>query len=139
MKKIKANHVYIWEEGSAILGYCKISINGIKDEFGAGYEIADRKGKKVKHGLAKNRAIRQVKIQFANSMDAIRIYGKKVLDKEGNIDQQEFLKYERALERTKAKSGIVDLEEREDFTKLKDLKVKMITEEDSIKLGISNE
>jgi hypothetical protein len=130
---IEKNQIYLWEEGLAILGYSYISINGVEEEFGAGYEIGNNK-----NGLAKNRAIRQVKIQFANVIDAIKLYGKKILDKEGNIDQKEFLNYEKAIQRSKAKIGLIDLKEKNKFTKLKDLKVNMITEDQANKLQISN-
>lgn len=134
--QIKENEIYIWEQGNAILGFCKVSINGIEEEFGAGYEIANKNGKKVKNGLAKNRAIRQVKIQFANVIDALKLHGKKILDNEGNIDPKEFLKVEEAIQRKKIKSGKTELEEEGLLTKLKDLKINMITEEESFKLNI---
>ena len=136
--QIKDNEVYIWEENGAILGFCKVSINGINEEFGAGYAIEDKKGNIVKHALAKNRAIRQVKIQMANVMDALKLYGDKILDKFGNIDQQEFLKQEKAIQRNKAKTGLVDLEEKEVFTKLKDLKINMIDSNQANELGIGD-
>lgn len=135
---IKDNEVYIWEENGAILGFCKVSINGIKEEFGAGFAIEDLEGNKTKDGLAKNRAIRQVKIQFANVMDAIKLYGDKIIDKFGNIDQQEFLKQEKAIQRKKAKTKLVDLEEKDIFMKLKDLKINMIDYNQANKLGIGN-
>jgi len=137
--KIKENQVYIWEQGNCILGFCKVSINGIEEEFGGGYEITDREGKETKSGLAKNRAIRQVKIQFANVMDAVRFYGKKILDKEGNVDPKKFLEYETAKKRTEAKNILKKVFKKEEKpTQLKDLKVSMITEEESFKLGIAN-
>lgn len=135
--KIEENIVYLWEESNTILGFCKVNINGIREEFGAGYEIADKDGKKAKHALAKNRAIRQVKIQFLNVFDALKMYGKKILDSEGNIDPNEFLKQEKAIQRKKAKSGIVDLNEKDKFTKLKDLKVNVINSEIANKLRIN--
>lgn len=135
---IKENEIYLWEENGAILGFCKVSINGVKEEFGGGYAIETKEGKKSSDGLARNRAIRQVKIQFANVIDAIKIYGDKIIDKFGNIDQQEFLKQEKAIQRNKLKTGFVDLEEKEVFTKLKDLKVNMIDSNQANKLGIGN-
>lgn len=130
---LKKNLVYIWEEGDVILGFCRVAVNGIEEDFGGGFKIEHKDGKKTQDGLAKNRAIRQVKLQFANVLEALRIYGKKILDKEGNIDPQEFLKYEKALQRkmfkTKDKEAKIVIQ-------LKNLKTKMITEEIANKLNI---
>ncbi len=130
---IKKNQIYIWEEDDAILGFAKLSINGITEEFGGGYKIVKKDGSPTKSGFARNKAIRQVKIQFANVINALKIYGGKILDKEGNIDPQEFLKYEKALQRKRVKWGLIN---RDNFVKLKDLKVNMIDTKKSIKLGI---
>ena len=135
---INENEIYLWEEGGNILGFCSINIKGIKEDFGGGFAIENKEGKKEKNGLARNRAIRQVKIQFANVIDALKIYGKEVLDSYGNIDPKKFTEKEKALQRMRVKNDIVAFVKEDMITKLKDLKVNMITTEESIKLGIGN-
>ncbi len=130
---IKKNLVYLWEEGGAILGFCRIDINDVNEDFGGGFRIETKDGEATQDGLAKNRAVHQVKLQFMNVFEAIKIYGKKILDKEGNVDPQEFLKYEKALQRKIAKTKDPEVDT---LMKLKELKTKMITEKESRRLNI---
>lgn len=137
--KIKNNVVYLWEEGNAILGFCKVKTKDVDEEFGGGYEFANRDGKKAKHALAKNRAIRQVKTQFVNVFNALKLYGKKILDSQGNIDPKKFLEFETAIQRKKAKSDKIDINETDNLLKIKDLKIEMIDSDIANKLRIGNE
>jgi len=134
--KATTNTVYLWEENAAILGYAKFDINGVKESFGGGYKIEDKDEKKSKSGLHKNRAIRQVKTQFVNVVNALNLYGDKILDKEGNVDPKEFLSYEKASSRSiaKGKKEAVD-----DLMDIKKLKTKMLTFKQASKLNLSNE
>lgn len=94
--KLKTFTIYIWRNGKNMEGAAPVVTNdGIKDIYRAGWKIEkDPEAQKNKEQHQQWRARINVKRLINNTLNVINWYGKKVLDKNGNVDTKKFDKLE---------------------------------------------
>lgn len=143
-KLLNPNVIYTWIEKDVVFGTIRIVFDGFDELFGYGYKIEDNPAIVKKRDLSYNiinqkRAFTQVKIQLLNTYNALRLYGKKILDNDGNIDWKKYMWAERVNQNTPKNGIIIDLNESHPIIPLVDFKsIKEITYQEACNLGINN-
>lgn len=85
---MRAWTIYLWEEGNVVFGATPlVTVDGIREIFYETCEYGSTKRERFQ-------AISQVKKQLLNTMNAINWYGKKVLNKKGEVDHKKFMELE---------------------------------------------
>jgi hypothetical protein len=86
MNKIKPNTVYVWRDGDVYYAAAKVVFDGYQHIYGYGWKVerpfwSETLSETVPIQRARHSAITVVQ----NTLNAIRLYGKNVLDLKGNV------------------------------------------------------
>ena len=148
-KKLTPNVIYYWNEGDRITGAMQIKVKGVNDLYGYSFLIEDnpflieqmkKDGKNVDKDFTlvnTKKATQQVKIQLSNVYNALMVHGKKVLDKNGDIDPELFKEAEVKLSKKKTKNGVILPKEFESpFIALKDFKTIQLTSKEAVQYNL---
>ncbi|MEO5367793.1 MAG: hypothetical protein H7831_15820 [Magnetococcus sp. WYHC-3] len=123
--EIKPWTIYLWRRGDKMEGASPVvTKDGIKSIYAFGWEIEkipDAKRNELKH--QEWRAKVNVKNLLNNTLNVINWYGKKVLDRQGNIDPMKF----QQLEAAAAYQAVQNKVDMDDLYKIRKFPVKEIT------------
>ena len=124
-KEIPAWTIYLWRNGDKMEGAAPVATrDGFKSIFCYGWEI--EKVPDVKRNEDKHQAWRakvNVKNILNNTLNAVNWYGKKILDRKGNIDKEKFQSAELATAMQAKKQGV----DMDDLYQIKRFPIKNIT------------
>ena len=96
IEKAKLNTVYVWQDGNVICAAAKVLLNDQEQLYGYSWKIEKpfwSKNTNTKMWIRRARHNSITHVQ--NTLNAIRLYGKKILDRNGNVSWTEFRRQER--------------------------------------------
>ena len=111
-KKIKPFIVYVFRDDHTYYAVGRaFKRNGIDEIYQYGFKIEKDPNKKIFNFKRnqENRARREVITRVSNALNAIYAYGKKVLDRDGNISVEKFEQCERRVAEKNTPENVGDL------------------------------
>lgn len=104
IKKLLPYTIYLFQKDKILYGVARADVNKEEIFFGQGFKIEKDKNSKL-NTLANmtRRARRSVVASVSNSLNAVQMFGKKVLDKDGQVNWEQFQieEFKRAFELAK--------------------------------------
>lgn len=106
---IKAWTIYLWEHNKAYHGAAPVvTKDGIRDIYRTTWEFTSNPDKKLNAPRHQRfRAKSYCKNQLTDTLNIINWYGKKVLDRTGNIDPKKFEEQEILAALSASKTGLI--------------------------------
>lgn len=90
-KKLQPFAIYIFSDKREIYAASLVDKDGIREVYGQGFKLTkDKKSKLNSPAQIKRRAKRSVVNALSNTLNAINLYGKNVLNEDGNVNWELF-------------------------------------------------
>ena len=131
--KIAENIIYVFQVGKVMYGVAKIQENF----YGSGFKLVKDKEKDARLNAPvkiKSRAIRNVITEVGNVLNVIKMYGNKILDRNGDIKWDKVKKYDQEEARKSIEKEFNLKEEMENIGSFTD---KLIEHEKNFNIGES--
>lgn len=90
-KELEPFAIYLFQEGDTLYGISRVKLEGIDENYGQAFKLEEDPNSKLNsENQIRRRARRSIVASLSNLLNAVLLYGKSILDEEGNVSWEKF-------------------------------------------------